>query len=88
MAPFPRIIDEGSLDGIGIDVAKGDCDLPEPVEDARMEPVAPEMTGEPALLVIGSGEAAQNPAHDVRKAHMTAGLHQEMEMRGFGLLCG
>ena len=80
VTPLDRLAYQPSLYGVLVDVSKGDREVPDPVEDPRVEPITPEMARPAPLFVVGAGEITKEPAHDRRKAFALEGPEEEMDM--------
>ncbi len=60
------LADQTSLDRVVVDISEGKRNIPKPVENPRMETIAPEVPCPSSLLVVGPGEIAEKPSHDRR----------------------
>ncbi|MEI6875172.1 MAG: hypothetical protein WCL50_08595, partial [Spirochaetota bacterium] len=66
-----------SVYGIYVDVSEGDGKVPNSVEHARVESISPEVAcPSTTFFVEGSGEMAQQPAHDRREALSLTRSHE------------
>jgi hypothetical protein len=80
VTPFVWLTYQPCLDGILVDISKGDREIPNPIENPRVESLAPEVACPPSLLVVGSSEIAQQPSHDIRETFALARSNKEMDM--------